>query len=429
MTVVAGLAIACFGAAVDFILPSASPGLNLAQTSVIAAGLMLAGVGWRSRKMEARRKLLGAKGKSLAIALLLAALTLAILEAVLLAGGMSTLYPRHLPELRVTPGDWTVCDAPGCRYDYERARVACEKNQLTGRACALNRQGYADSDEFIAPAAYGDELRLLALGDSFTFGSSAEIGKSYVDALEARFPGAAIWNTGISASGTTQAIRVFVQFAPRLRPQVTTLGFYMNDFDDNLLPVEGWQRVVTPSGNHASMRRHFFDAWGNVYSVEAERALHYYGYERGPPRNGLEQALGATRLGTLTLRLRDSLALLTGQLRAKKLAATRAALATLRDLTLDHDSAILALVIPRRTDVAAPGEWYLAALELLEDLGIAHLDLRPVLDPLADYAEPPDGHWNTAGHQKVGALLGACIEVFRQTGGFAGCEGIAAAKA
>ena len=37
----------------------------------------------------------------------------------------------------------------------------------------------------------------------------------------------------------------------------------------------------------------------------------------------------------------------------------------------------------------------------------------------------PDVHWNNAGHQKVGALLADCIEIFVASGNLDECEHVA----
>ena len=47
-----GLLISLFGIAVDFILPGASPGLNLPQILIIAAGLLIALGAFLSRRVQ-----------------------------------------------------------------------------------------------------------------------------------------------------------------------------------------------------------------------------------------------------------------------------------------------------------------------------------------------------------------------------------------
>ena len=60
----------------------------------------------------------------------------------------------------------------------------------------------------------------------------------------------------------------------------------------------------------------------------------------------------------------------------------------------------------------------------MTELQLPYIDPTPILDPDEDYAPLPDNHWNNSGHQKVGALLSDCIEVFIATGNLGDCENV-----
>ena len=421
-----GILIALFGIGVDYLLPNASPGINLVQLLIIVSGLALSICAWLLRRPEIRRKYAGAKSKSIAVASIVTLLTLVALELVLSVAGMSTYFPVPVPDPAVRQATWTICDEPGCHYDQDQVRMACDDQIISGRVCTVNRQGYADSQDFVPPDEFDDSVRILALGDSTTFGSSADLGKSYVNYIESQVLENIIWNVGISGTGTNQAIAAFKWFAPQLRPQLTTLGFDMNDYNDNMLPIDSWLRVVTPEGRQQSLRTHRFDLFGNVYGYDTDTALRYIWRPTGPPRNGFEHALGVTRLGTLLLRLRDGVGPTVGALQAKQISTTRVYLEELRDLTIAHDSDLLVLVMASRHDFDEPRALHVTSLELLEELGIPYLNSRDVLDVTADYAGPPDGHWNTAGHQKVGRYLSDCIDVYMETRSLFDCDNVVA---
>ena len=55
------------------------------------------------------------------------------------------------------------------------------------------------------------------LGDSFTAGYNAEIGKSYVETIEANLPDSIVWNTAIGGTGTNHALASFESLAPLLK--------------------------------------------------------------------------------------------------------------------------------------------------------------------------------------------------------------------
>ena len=86
------------------------------------------------------------------------------------------------------------------------------------------------------------------LGDSFTQGYSADIGKSYVETLEAAFLEAIVWNTALAGTGTNRAVTMYERFAPRLNPQLSVLGFVMNDFRDNVESHHGWLKLQDSDG-------------------------------------------------------------------------------------------------------------------------------------------------------------------------------------
>lgn len=419
---VIGALIAVLGIALDYLLPGASPGLNLPQLLIIAAGLALALGAWLLGRVRIERRSSLAMRKTVMTALVVTLITLLALEFLLAAFGIATYFFSAPPEIIVEPVDWWVCDAPGCHHIYDRTVAACEDGSLTGRHCDINRQGFADSQEFVATAIPEGSFRILALGDSFTFGMTADKGQSYVELLEARFPDATVWNTGMAGTGTRQAIASFKHFAPALQPQLTILGFYMNDFEDNILPIEKSFRAQDALDRIAGVHIHYYDTWGNVFATDRQTALEYYGHAVGPPRNRVEHAIGITRLGTLALRLRDALGRLSGALLAKQISETRQQLADLRALARAQGADLLVLIIPHRDDMAAPSDEYRAALQLMDEVGIPYLDPIHLLDAPADYMDPPDDHWNTAGHQKVAAFLNDCVGAYMAAGDLAACD-------
>ncbi len=52
-------------------------------------------------------------------------------------------------------------------------------------------------------------------------------------------------------------------------------------------------------------------------------------------------------------------------------------------------------------------------------LHLSYLNPREALDAQRDYA--PDGHWSSAGHQKIAGLLEQCLRAFFARGDFVDC--------
>ena len=420
-----GILMALFGIGLD-VLPGTNPGLNLPQALLIIAGLLLALAAFRLRSADVRRRVLRNAGKYFAPGLLITFVTFLVLEFVLVAIGISTYFPQEIPETIFDPVSWWGCDEAGCHYIYDEIVAACENGELSGRRCIVNRQGFHDTEDFAAGDDFDGRMRILMLGDSFTYGYKADIGSSYVETVEANFPQSVVWNTGIPASGTNQALASFQAAAPVLQPQLTILGFYSNDFYDNLMPMDSWLWGVNWLNKRFAIRRYRIDHLGNAIKLD-NRALYYRMHNVDPPANEMERLIGITRLGSLALHLIDAVReyLFSDSCDLcfeRQVNATRDYLKTLRDSAVEQDTALLVLLIPHRNDIDVPSRLYRTVVQLMKELGIPWLDPVHALDAELDYAPKPDVHWNNAGHQKIGAVLSDCIEAFQIRQSLADCE-------
>ncbi len=417
-----GLAIAAAGLGFD-LLPDTRPGLHSLQILIIISGLLISLLAFSSLRLL-QRKVMPEFKSALFKALLVTGLTFVALELVLSAIGYQTYFPQDAPDEFVQPAPWWSCEDPACHYVQAEMTKACASGQMSGRYCIVNQQGFHDSQDFVFSPALEGRTRVLALGDSFTFGEEADIGKSYVETIEARLPGTEVWNTGIFGVGTNQALAAFQMFAPIMQPHLTIYGFYTNDFFDNLFPVDGYFVGITEAGEVVKLQQYHLDPWGNVTKLENQRMLYYRWSGVEAPANEFERLLGATRLGSLFLSAVDTLG---KQLQFaqqaqfnRKLELTRAYLRELRDASEAQGSQLLVMLIPRYTDLGRPGDEFRLAIALFEELGISYFSPRDALDAATDYA--PDWHWNNAGHQKVGALLSDCIQALSAGGALADCD-------
>ena len=420
---VLGLLIAALGLSLD-LLPGASPGMSAPQLTLIASGIMLALVSFALRTPGTRAAAIGALRQHLAAGALITLASLIALEFLLALAGLPTYFPTHVPAKFLDPVPWWTCDEAGCHYVYEEMLAACERDDLSGLRCAVNRQGFRDTQDFVVGDDFEQRLRILVLGDSFAFGGSADLGKSFVETVEASFSEAVLWNTGIPGAGTNQALMSFNFYAPLLQPQLTLLAFYMNDFDDNMMPVDSYFMGVDSTLYPLSIRQYHVDLRGNVSERKRQSDLWYRYHGVDSPHNELHRIAGNTRLGSLALRTIDAiqqmLSKTDGARHSQQVEATRRRLQALRDAA-DGYSQLLVLLIPRREDLAAPGRRYQSARQLLDELGIAHIDPRGSLDSALHYANPPDVHWSNAGHKMIAEILIECLERFELSGNAADC--------
>ncbi len=415
-----GALIAVAALAIDYLLPGTSPGLNLPQILAIAVGLAIAFLAWRLR-IERLGKLSPARmARGILVVAIITGLTLLILELAMTAWGMPTYYPAQVD----AEGDyefvyWRFCDDLGCRMNYESVIALCDAGKLQqqgARRCKSNRQGYPDSHDFAADDALASQ-RVLAVGDSFTQGFTADIGSSFVETLEAAIPEAVVWNSAIFGTSTKHQLATFRHLAPQLRPQLSILGFFTNDFSGNAVPLN-WEGLLHDYGDYAEVLPVYMsDRWGNVLTLPPELAYAYARLGIRPPASEIERLTGLTRLGTLFLR---SLDLFAESARDRswrgRVDLTRNYLRDMRDVAGAHGSQLLVIVIPRREDLQAPSEEHATAIALMEELALPYIRAIDYL-VAADYARKPDGHWSNSGHQKIGKLLSECVSSF-----FAGAD-------
>ena len=415
--------IGLLGIAFDFV-PGASPGLNLPQLTMIVGGLVLALGSFHLRNPRNRIAVRMSFRQHIPVGLALTLLTLLALEFALVAAGFATYFPHDVPEKFLDPVPWWTCDQAGCHYVYDEMITACERGDMNGLRCTVNRQGFHDTQDFVVEDDYDHRLRVLVLGDSFAFGGSADLGKSFVETIEQHFPQAVVWNTAIPGSGTNQALMSFNAYAPILKPQVTILGFYMNDFDDNMMPVDSYFMGVDSVNFPLSIRQYQLDLRGNLIKLDRQSDLFYRYHRVNPPVNDIHRIVGNTRLGTIALRAFDAVQQMIskaeGSRVSRRVEVTGEYLRALRDASAGQTQ-LLALLIPRREDIAATGTLYQHALRLLTELEIDYIDPKDALDSELDYAPPTDVHWSNAGHQKIGKILIECLELFTVTENIAEC--------
>lgn len=418
-----GLTVAISGFGVDLWLTSKSPGVSLPQLLSIAVGLMIAGLSLTSRQVKGQPLPAQRHRRKFAIAAILAALTLLVAEQALALWGMPTYFASEPPDYQLRASNWWTCDVAGCHYVHSAVMSACDAGELEGRVCAVNLQGYSDEDDFAWEDDLGSKVRVLLLGDSFTYGMSADVGSSFAERLDQTLAGSVIWNTGIPGGGTHQALAAFEVYAPRLRPHLTILGFVMNDFDDNLLPIDSWLNAIDPSGNAVAIRMFKVDSAEKVSRHDVDDIEYFLTYWKIPPANELERQLGHTRLGTLLLGLVDAIeARQPADARfGRREQVTRDFLQELRDSVYDHGSEFALLLVPGPEDIGRPGMRYLLARDIVNSLAIPYIDPIDQLVLPADYAPSPDDHWSNSGHQKVGAILVDCINEVITGGAITDC--------
>ena len=105
-----------------------------------------------------------------------------------------------------------------------------------GAPVRLNSSGFRDAER--SPAKPPGSCRIIALGDSFTFGSGVALEDSYVKVLERKssFDRVEILNFGIPGYNTLQEVAFFKRLAINYQPDIVLLGYVLNDHLAELIP-------------------------------------------------------------------------------------------------------------------------------------------------------------------------------------------------
>lgn len=90
----------------------------------------------------------------------------------------------------------------------------------------VNQQGFLSRD-FYNPGCKSGAPRVLFLGDSFTWGAEADLGKSFVALTDSA--GYCTFNTGIPSTDPAQYLAVAQKYIPVIQPDIVLLMFCMDN--------------------------------------------------------------------------------------------------------------------------------------------------------------------------------------------------------
>ncbi len=357
----------------------------------------------------------------------------ALLMAAVFALAVGEIAVRVLlPQVRlvIEPGGFYIADPPG------RYRLAPGyRGRITNRAeydneIRINEAGLRGPE---LAARSEDRLRVLAIGDSFTFGVGVEDSETFVAVLAEELNGASIvaegLNAGTPAFGVPDAMLWLRRHGLELDPDVVVLAVFLgNDLIDaspdreEILVVDGLLVPgESPRGVKAWLFRNsqLYVAVKGLMELSAMRPLRSkLGLGEPWTQRVLREELDVYRRGA-----RERF--------AEAVAATEGALSELAVLAAEHDFEPVVLMIP--SEVQVDPERWAAAVKTLE-LDPADYDPRlptrifremlarhaiPVVEPAQELAARIRGgenlyyrldrHWTAGGHRLAAEKLAEAL--------------------
>jgi len=344
-------------------------------------------------------------------------MVLATLEIILriFAPQIMEVHPNGLWKLSPTRGFQAVPSFRG-RHVYNDFDVDV----------AISEQGIRD--RFFGPKP-PDVFRILALGDSFTFGFGVEGEASYPKRLEFLLNRAAgretfeVVNAGMPGYDTRQELAFLREEGLAFQPDLILVGLFgFNDFSDNLLPVNRFtvrygylynnEGLTNGTGGLPIPWKGYLWAYSHAYRFLARRYRMLIGNPSPFPgvanadSSGTRQHEGSTIVSVAE---------------EEKLTTMTRLIKAMSDVGRQHDGPVAILFIPDYKDVQNAVSVWQPIWDRLGDFcekeGVSVIDLNPVFRDAHRAGRTPElwypinRHWTAVGHRLAAeAISDALIE-------------------
>lgn len=316
----------------------------------------------------------------------------------LLAELLLRLFSEWRPR-SIDPGAYRVTEAPGLLFEFvpdNEFFYHYHAAPLGGRAwssrCRINARGFRDRDYPDQPA--NDAVRLVCVGDSYTFGEGVEQEESYPKRLEELLSGPAdqnslppmeVLNTGVAAHDISQILANLKHNGLKLNPDVVLVGFTLNKsqlWSDPYIAEDGLIRCKG-LGRWKHLRE----------SVKTRTALGNWGAHRWSKLCAAPRLLPSYHPSSWDW------------IQARNI------LREFKTLSLEHDFQLLLLIFPALFRLGRSHPFkpiYNVLEEFLEGEAIQHLNLYPALEGWSDRdaaVQSCDFHPSPRAHQAIAGHL------------------------
>ncbi len=259
-----------------------------------------------------------------------------------------------------------------------------------------------------------DTIRVLALGDSFTFGWGVSGEQTYLKHLEqnlqhATHRRAETINTGVPGWGLNQYYLCLKEFGLAFTPDIVIMGYYLDDLTGPPVDKLGttsnatWEgeRLVTMRGGPLRHVRLF-----NLFTYLSDNIKHRNRSKRIPYLNDLQ-----ARRTTLTQKP-NYLAADPGPAPTAQLTnLLRTHLSRINTLVNTRGASLIIVLIPDYAQLFHPDLQHINRImeSVSRELGISLLDMTPIYESTeptsTNYFWPLDAHTNEVGHRALAAAL------------------------
>ena len=255
--------------------------------------------------------------------------------------------------------------------------------------------------------------KILFLGDSFTWGSSAKpITNCFVDIVSKR--GYLTFNTGIGGTGPNQYAYIAEKYIPLLKPDIVAVMFYMgNDLNTSkpMLPYKnpwhatnaGWIKAYDESGNYMSAQEaydYYLARYGGVHVKYTTNSL------EGRIREVFMRSAVGSYFWISSERIKSKLTDRRAKNNVQIENQTKIYLSRIRKVSEEYNARFMLFLIPVHPGIRKKSNSVEDNLFIFEDFEsfIPHFLIR------SDYMDLPNDHFNNSGHRKYAEFILRTLE-------------------
>lgn len=336
---------------------------------------------------------------------------------VFIAAGLLLLTELFLRYQGYAPGDlrpnWSNFHPVDSLIVYDDFVVDSSGILIANRSHLKETKMTINSDGFRAPEFQSldtAKYKLLLIGDSFTWGLSANpIDSCFADLLKRRWLGPVI-NTGIPIADPAQYDAIARKYIPIIKPDKVIVMFYLgNDIMSQPRPIIPLQAFYYYTNAGAVMADD-----GPVHLNSAKEAYEYYTHQKFfllHPANDFELIISKSallsRLYSFKYRWAEKRE---AENAIRDMSVTQSYLYSIADVCRRNHCSLQVVLIPEIKEANRPRAFFEKRYRgFFGDSVLAPLTFIPEGNSPKNYVPYPDGHLNNAGHKFYAEIIADII--------------------
>lgn len=150
---------------------------------------------------------------------------------------------KHSNVIQIDSSNYTITYVPGVKYRHHKAEFDNYYN--------INNEGIRENETYLDKPRDTSKIRILAIGDSFTYGEGSELEDVWHSLLEryvkAKGKNLEVINAGVGAHDQYQEYYYLKKIIGKYKPDYVLLGFLPNDLTSNkFVNQKIWPSNVKP---------------------------------------------------------------------------------------------------------------------------------------------------------------------------------------